>query len=345
MGTSRVGLDGRMDPVDSLIIDEWNSSGHTPARVITVDAPDLAAEAASRGISTLAFCDDLRDERRVPPGVTLVTPDDALEPVPSVVLMRLPKAARRPRRGRRVVGPGHRARQCAVRRRPGQAPDPHHERRVGRHFIDVTASLGRQKSRVLRASGPTPAPATWPRTRHHDDLGLTLSAHGGVFADVAVDPGTRLLLGALDAIVREPVERAVDLGSGNGVIAALLARRLAPGSVEAVDVSWAAVRASAETCALNGVDVRVHRADGFGPFADHSLDLVVTNPPFHVGTAKESTPTLEMFVDAARALRPGGRFWCVFNSHLPWARTLNDLGPTRIIARTPKYTLTRTTAR
>lgn len=340
-----MGLDGSVDAVDSLIIDQWDASGLAPGRLIAVDAPDLAAEAASRGIATRAFCDDLRDELRVPPGVTLVTPDDALEPEPSVVLMRLPKAL-----GALDEVSGWLARGTA----PGGAvfagarvKHMTHTMNdvLARHFTDVTASLGRQKSRVLRAGDPTPTPPSWPRTRHHDDLDLTISAHGATFAGTAVDPGTRLLLGSLSTIVRDPVEHAVDLGCGNGVIATLLARRLPSVTVEAVDVSWAAVRATSETAAANGVTVTVHRAEALSPFADHSLDLVVTNPPFHVGTTKESTPTLEMFEDAARALRPGGRFWCVFSSHLPWTRTLDDLGPTKVIARSPKYTLTRTIAR
>ncbi len=338
-------LDGDVDPVDRLIIDEWDASGLASGRVVTIDSPDLAAEAASRGVETIAFCDDLRDERRVPPGVRLETPDDALVPEPSVVLMRLPKAldALDEMSGwlARSTGPG-----TAVFA-GGRVKHMTHAMNdvLARHFTEVTASLGRQKSRVLRAGGPMPAPPTWPRTRHHDDIDLTISTHGATFAGNGVDPGTRLLLGSLNEIVRDPGEHAVDLGCGNGVIAALLARRLPSVTVEAVDVSWSGVRATAETAAANGVAVRVHRAVALSPFADHSLDLVVTNPPFHVGTAKESTPTLEMFEDAARALRPGGRFWCVFSSHLPWTGALADLGPTRIIARSPKYTLTRTIAR
>lgn len=86
--------------------------------------------------------------------------------------------------------------------------------------------------------------------------------------------------------------------------------------------------------------------DGLADFADDSLDIIVTNPPFHIGTMKESGPALEMFSDAARVLRKGGEFWCVYNSHLPWRARLNEvLGATKVIDQNPKYTLTRTEAR
>jgi 16S rRNA (guanine1207-N2)-methyltransferase len=53
-----------------------------------------------------------------------------------------------------------------------------------------------------------------------------------------------------------------------------------------------------------------------------------------------------MFDEAARVLRPGGRLWCVFNSHLPYRKELNvRLGRTQVAAQDPHYTVTVTTAR
>ena len=48
-----------------------------------------------------------------------------------------------------------------------------------------------------------------------------------------------------------------------------------------------------------------------------------------------------MFEAAARVLRPGGELWTVWNSHLAYKPTLERIvGPTRQIARTPKFTVT-----
>ncbi|HJX45075.1 MAG TPA: SAM-dependent methyltransferase, partial [Geodermatophilus sp.] len=61
-------------------------------------------------------------------------------------------------------------------------------------FTDVSATLARQKSRVLVARGPRPDVApSFPRCRRDADLGLDVCAHGAAFAGTRVDDGTRLL--------------------------------------------------------------------------------------------------------------------------------------------------------
>ena len=96
------------------------------------------------------------------------------------------------------------------------------------------------------------------------------------------------------------------------------------------------------TAQANGLEIEVVRREGLVGVAPGSLDLIVTNPSFHVGAAKESTPTLDMIADAGTALAPGGEVWCVFNSHLPYLPALaHAVGPTRIAARDRHYTVTR----
>lgn len=208
---------------------------------------------------------------------------------------------------------------------------------LARHFTAVNASLGRSKCRVLRAWGPNQLETEWPKARRHPDLGLVLVAHGATFNGNRIDDGTRLLLDHLD-----PGEgTALDLGCGNGVIAAVLARRGL--ETTAIDVSWSAVAATRATAQANGLDIEVRWTDGLSGFPDHSFDVIATNPPFHRGHAKESAPTLRMFDEAARVLRPGGQLWCVFNSHLPWRRELaTRIGRTRVVAQDRNYQLTFT---
>ena len=155
-----------------------------------------------------------------------------------------------------------------------------------------------------------------------------------------LDAGTRFLLENLDVAGEE----VLDFGSGNGVLSAWLARK--GHRVRARDVSWGAVAATLETAAANEVSVDASWGDGLLGYDDHSLDAIVTNPPFHRGVAKDSEDTLAMFDEAARVLRPGGQLWCVYNSHLPWRRELNArLGPTRVVGQNRAYTVTLTAAR
>jgi len=222
---------------------------------------------------------------------------------------------------------------------------------LARHLAVVQARLARQKSRVLVATAPRAAhdrpAARWPERAEHTDLGIVVHAHGGAFAGTGVDVGTRALLAHLDD-VPHTTGAAVDLGCGTGVLAVALAR-LRPGlAITATDESAAAVASAHATVDANGVGdrVRVTRADGAGDLPDASVDLVLLNPPFHVGAAVAPAAARALFADAARILRPGGELWAVWNSHLRYRATLEQVvGPTRQVARDPKFTVTVSTRR
>ncbi|WP_420369720.1 class I SAM-dependent methyltransferase [Curtobacterium sp. L1-20] len=218
-----------------------------------------------------------------------------------------------------------------------------------RYFGEVTASRGRGKSRLLIAQDPLRASATradatnpWPRSVHVDDLGMTLVAHGGVFAGTSLDQGTRVLLDAVDDAI--PTARTiVDLGCGNGVIAAAVARRRPAVKVVATDVSAIAVASTRATAAANGVAdcVQVLRSDAGDELGEGIAQLVLCNPPFHADTTVTTDAAEAMFRNAAAILQSGGELWCVWNSHLRYRPVLERLvGPTRQVVRTPKFTVT-----
>lgn len=214
---------------------------------------------------------------------------------------------------------------------------------LARHFADVRASRGRQKARVLHASGPRAGASTsWPVRERHADLGLTVCAHGAAFAGSRVDIGTRFLVDHLAGALPD-ARRAVDLGCGTGVLASALAAARPAIEVVATDESAAAVASARETVAANGLAdrVRVQRARGTAGIEDASVDLVLLNPPFHVGAAVHDGVARELFGEAARVLRPGGELWCVWNSGLGYRPALRAVvGPTRQVARNPKFTIT-----
>jgi 16S rRNA (guanine1207-N2)-methyltransferase len=209
-------------------------------------------------------------------------------------------------------------------------------------FTDVSATLARQKSRVLVARRPRPVTLSFPRCREHSDLGLTVCAHGAAFAGSKVDAGTRALLAALDRMAPE-ARSALDLGCGTGALAVALARARPGLAVLATDQSAAAVASAAATVAANGVTdrVEVRRDDAAATVPDGSVDLVVCNPPFHLGAAVVTAAADRLFAAAARVLRPGGELWCVFNSSLPHRPALGRLvGPTRTVGRGPRFVVT-----
>jgi 16S rRNA (guanine1207-N2)-methyltransferase len=219
---------------------------------------------------------------------------------------------------------------------------------LGLGFTDVSATLARQKSRVLVARGPragvTPS---FPRRQQHPDLGLTVCAHGAAFAGTRVDAGTRALLAAMPRMAPD-ARTALDLGCGTGVLATALALARPALTVLAGDQSAAAVASAEETAAANGVAdrVRVVRDDAASTVPDTSVDLVVCNPPFHLGAAVVTGAADRLFAAAGRVLRPGGELWCVYNNRLPHRAALRRLvGPTQVAASDRRFTVTVSTRR
>ncbi len=324
-----------------------------PVAVLDDVAGSLTRLLADAGVRARVWCDDVRAEI----AATTVIPANAgifppADPTPLVELVETPAAALADARTvlwrlpRALGAIDEYAQLIAAQADPGvrviAAERVKHLNRsmndvLARHFTDVHASLGRRKARALLASGPTPSEPTWPRTSRLDALDLDVVAHGATFNTNRLDRGTALLVSCLDRL--PSASTAIDLGCGSGILAALLARRGV--RVTAVDVAWSATDSARRTADANGLDVEVVRRDGLTDRPE-KVDLVVTNPPFHVRGAKDTSPTRELFTQVGAALRPGGELWCVYNAHLPYLPGLRDaVGPTTIEARDRNHLVTR----
>jgi 16S rRNA (guanine1207-N2)-methyltransferase len=210
---------------------------------------------------------------------------------------------------------------------------------LARSFGRIDVSHARQKSRVLFAREPVAVSAPVERKQVHADIDLTVAAVGGVFAGTSVDIGTRALLATFDQL--PAFETAIDLGSGTGILAAMLKRRRPDARVIATDASAVAVESARSTMKANDLDVEVLRDAGLASQPDASIDLIVLNPPFHDGGAVTTDIALDLFAQAARVLKSGGELWTVWNSHLTYKPDLSRLvGSTREVARSAKFTVT-----
>ncbi len=243
---------------------------------------------------------------------------------------------------------------------------------LGRSFGHVQPQRAERKSRLIVASDPRPVPAEppFPVTAQHD--GLTLVAHGGAFAGARLDIGTRVLLEVLglggsqllkNGLIRvengangsenggssgvvngDRPSRVLDLGCGTGALAVSYALAHPEAQVIATDRSAAAVASARATAAANGVAERVTvmHGDAASEIADASVDVVLLNPPFHLGTSVHTGAATRLFEAAARVLRPGGELFTVYNSSLGYRAELARLiGHTEQLSRTPKFTVTR----
>lgn len=214
---------------------------------------------------------------------------------------------------------------------------------LARHFESVHATLARQKSRGIVSRGPKPGEQQYPLREWNDELGLWVCAHGGAFSGTKLDIGTRYLLGFLREM-KPDAQTAIDLGCGTGILAAALARSRPGLAVLASDQSAAAVASARATAEANELPITVMRDVGLSQQPDDCADLILLNPPFHVGSAVHAGLALSLFDEAARVLKPGGELWTVFNSHLAYRSALTrSVGPTRLAGQNSKFMVTVST--
>ena len=316
-----------------------------------IGSPSLAEFALSVGARVLGFCDSALDDAALPSGVEQVTPTDRLDPV-DVAWVRLPRTLDELDQWCAWVAASGATLVTGARTKH---LSPSMNAVIARHFADVNASRGRDKSRVLHGTGPRPQAASrpgaaWPRWGVVDlpqspgepTAAARVAHHGGTFAGGRVDPGTALLLANLHLLTARPPERILDWGSGAGIITTALAGLLPRALIDAVDLSWAGAEATRLTVTANDVRAEVHWADG-NRLLDSSddYDLVISNPPFHAGVARDSSATEALIEIAAARLLPGGELWLVHNSHLPWLRLMRRHGFADVIAQDTGYTVSR----
>ncbi len=114
--------------------------------------------------------------------------------------------------------------------------------------------------------------------------------------------------------------RVLDLGSGSGAAGVLAAKRGC--SVVAVDINLAAVRCTRVNALLNDVVVDVREGDLFEPVRGERFDVVLFNPPYYRGVARDgldhawrSPDVIERFsLELADHLTPDGHALLVLSS-------------------------------
>lgn len=115
--------------------------------------------------------------------------------------------------------------------------------------------------------------------------------------------------------LRQPAQRGLDMGCGNGVQALLAARHCR--HVVGVDLNPRALAFARFNARLNGVaNVEWREGDLFAPVAGERFDLVVSNPPFVIspdstytfrdGGRRGDQLSAEVVTRAAEQLAPGG---------------------------------------
>ena len=141
-----------------------------------------------------------------------------------------------------------------------------------------------------------------------------------VFSDGKLDEGTRLLLEALEV---RATDEALDIGCGAGFIGIHIARLANRGKVTMVDASLASIAVAERRVAESGLaNIRVLASDGAQAVLQQRFDLVVTNPPFHMGGIQTTEIAQRFIREAAQILKARGRFYLVANRFLKYEPAL-----------------------
>lgn len=192
----------------------------------------------------------------------------------------------------------------------------------------VARDGGMRVARLVRRPGPTPA---FPDAEGYEAYGLRVVGLPGVFSAAKPDKATALLLETLG----EPdwSGRAVlDLGCGAGLLGAWAARRGAAATL--IDGDLQSVRSARATLVASELAGEVLHSDVDAALPpERTFDLILTNPPFHVGRGVVLDVAREFVAAAGRRLRPGGALYLVANEPLPYEAPLRALGEVRELAR------------
>ncbi|WP_434480932.1 class I SAM-dependent methyltransferase [Gemmatimonas sp.] len=151
---------------------------------------------------------------------------------------------------------------------------------------------------------------------------IVLSTRPGVFSWEHLDEAS----GILGDIMRiAPGESVLDLGCGSGVLGVLAARQSRTGRVVLLDADADAVRCARRTATAAGCrNVEVRASDVTDAVADEVFDVVVSNPPFHLGKGTDLAIPRAFIEQAYARLLPGGRLYLVANRTLPYESLIDE---------------------
>lgn len=206
-----------------------------------------------------------------------------------------------------------------------------------RYIGETSTSLAQKKARLVFASvQKDKAISPYPLKVRLDGFDKEFINYSNLFSREKLDVGTRFML---EHIPRGPFESILDLGCGNGVLG-IRARQLNPGAhMIFSDESYMAILSARINYSNYFEDeAQFLWTNCFESGGSFSADLVLCNPPFHQQTTIGDFIAWQMFNDAFRALRNGGKLRVIGNSHLGYQYKLKKIfGNSDIVATNQKF--------
>lgn len=188
------------------------------------------------------------------------------------------------------------------------------------YFDDVQQTRAFKKARLMILSNKKPKPSIdilnsfeWKNNTYLQYLGVFSSGH--------IDYATQYFLEHLK--IQDSDLNILDLASGNGVIAKFIREQNPNSNIHLIDDSWLAVESSKKNL-TEGQNI-FHYSNTLEDIEDGTLDLIVSNPPFHFDFEPNIEITYSLFTEVKDKLKSDGRFELVANRHLPYKPFLEEL--------------------
>lgn len=210
-------------------------------------------------------------------------------------------------------------------------------------FGNMIPEPAKRKSRIMHAQvSELNLPAIEPVSWTVPGFGLTLSNQANVFSRKSLDIGARFFLEHLPDI--KPGSKVADLGCGNGVLALAMASQQPENEYHLIDESFMAIHSAQQNQQHNLPELseqfHFYCQHSLTGVAENSLDWIICNPPFHQQQAVTDEIAWQMFTQAYRALRKGGKLRIVGNRHLGYHVKLKRIfGGARVLASNAKFVI------
>lgn len=187
----------------------------------------------------------------------------------------------------------------------------------------IARGKGYRVARLEKTNLETPNPLE-PMRFEMTARGQTLKAvaYAGTFASGKLDAASSLLLEHLPSGAGRKV---LDIGAGYGVLSGFLA--LEGATVTLLEDDALSVQSSVDTLAANGLTGTVLHSDVDSALGlKEKFDLIVMNPPFHVGRDMRLDVALEFIAAAQRHAAKTCEVYLVANHFLPYEAPMSKLG-------------------
>jgi len=189
------------------------------------------------------------------------------------------------------------------------------------YFEDVEQTLALKKARVLVLKRKKEVESKPLINSFKINDTEVLKQYFGVFSAKEIDYATQFFIENMS--IENPPQNIMDLAAGNGILAYVLQKQFPESNIHLMDDFFLAVESSKLN--LQGENVHFHYNDTLKEVEENSLDLVVSNPPFHFEYETNIEISLRLFKDVTYCLKPGGHFQLVANRHLNYGAHLERM--------------------